>query len=151
MIAASTQESVPIIKETVISNGEAMPQALDEKKESPSADGYIQHEAPMHGIPTLMNGMPPSQVYVDTTMGYHPMAAMESQFHGLGINDAHDSTNLEDSEGNDATGEGSNDEDPVKLFIGQVRILLPRPDVIMLFLSTYHFTNLSFMFRCPSQ
>lgn len=133
MIAASSQEGVPIIKESVMTNGEAMPQPLDEKKESPSADGYIPHEVPMHGIPTIMNGMPPSQVYVDTTIGYHPMAAMESQFHALGMSDAHDSTNLEDSEGNDATGEGSNDEDPVKLFIGQVPKSMSEEDIFPTF------------------
>ncbi len=120
MLSATAQESVPLVKETGIRNVEGMPQPVDEKKESPSADGYNTHEVPIHGMPSILNGMPPSQVYVDTTMGYHEITGIESQFHGFGISDAHDSTNLEDSEGNDATGEGSNDDDPVKLFIGQV-------------------------------
>lgn len=132
MLSAPTQESVALVKELGIMNGEAMPQPVDEKKESPSADGYIPHEIPIHGqgIPPMMNGMPPSQVYVDTTMGYRGMNVIESQFQVLGISDAHDTNNFEDSEGNDATGEGSNEDDPVKLFIGQVsKYVVPMSDV----------------------
>lgn len=142
MLSAPTQESVALVKELGIMNGEAMPQPVDEKKESPSADGYIPHEIPIHGqgIPPMMNGMPPSQVYVDTTMGYRGMNVIESQFQVMGISDAHDTNNFEDSEGNDATGEGSNEDDPVKLFIGQVsKICSPNvgcSDSLLLFSSS---------------
>lgn len=122
MQSATTQSNVPSVKEATVMNGDAMPGApVDEKKESPSADGYIPHDVPMHGVPPMMNGMPPSQVYVHTAMAYHGMAGLDTQFHALGMSDAHDSSNYEDSEGNDGTGDGSNEDDPVKLFIGQVR------------------------------
>jgi hypothetical protein len=113
--------SVPPVKEVTALNGDAMPHVqVDEKKESPSAEGYIPHDPAMHAPLPLMNGMPPSQVYVNTAMGYHGMMGIETQFQSLGMSDAHDSSNHEDSEGNDGTGEGSNEDDPVKLFIGQV-------------------------------
>lgn len=121
MTTTQSSSSVPPVKEVGNMNGETMHhQPVDEKKESPSAEGYIPHEATMLAPQPLMNGMPPSQVYVNTTMGYHGMMGIETQFQSLGMNDAHDSSNHEDSEGNDGTGEGSNEEDPLKLFIGQV-------------------------------
>jgi hypothetical protein len=104
-------------------NGEAMQyQPVDEKKESPSADGYIQHEAPMHPVPpVVMNGgMPPQQVYVNNAMAHHHMAGLETQFQSLGMSEVQDVSH-HDGEGDD-TGEDGNDEDePVKLFVGQVR------------------------------
>jgi len=107
-------------KESIAINGDSMPhQPVDEKKESPSADGYNPSELPsMHGTPQMMNCIPPSQVYVD--MAYRGMSGFDSQFQALGVHDAHDSSNHESSDGNDASGEGSNEEDTVKLFIGQV-------------------------------
>ena len=121
MQATTTDEGVPpATKENGAMNGDSMPhQPVDEKKESPSADGYIASEVPsMHGVPQMMNGMPPSQVYVD--MGYHGIGGFETQFQALAVHDVHDSSNHESSEGNDASGEGSNEEGTVKLFIGQV-------------------------------
>jgi hypothetical protein len=123
-VTTTQSSSVPPVKEVTAMNGDAMPQQVlvDEKKESPSAEGYIPHDPAMHAqLPPLMNGMPPSQVYVNTAMGYHGMVGIETQFHSLGMSDAHDSSNHEDSEGNDGTGEGSNEDDTFKLFIGQVR------------------------------
>jgi hypothetical protein len=126
MQARPTDEGVPTAtKESAAMNGDSMQHLpVDEKKESPSADGYTPSEMPsMHGVPQMMNGMPPSQVYVDTTvMAYHGMTSFETQFQALGVHDVHDSSNHESSEGNDASGEGSNEEDTVKLFIGQVSI-----------------------------
>ena len=125
--ATTTQISnVPPVKEIPVNvmNGEGAMhhpvQVVDEKKESPSAEGYTPHDAAMLASPHLMNGLPPSQVYVDTTRGYHGMMGIETHFQSLGMHDANDSSNHEDSEGNDGTGEGSNEEDAVKLFIGQV-------------------------------
>jgi hypothetical protein len=121
MHAATTEEGLPpATKASGAMNGDSMPhQPVDEKKESPSADGYIASEVhSMHGVPQMMSGMPPSQVYVE--MGYHGMAGFDTQFQALGVGDAHDSSNHESSEGNDASGEGSNEEGTVKLFIGQV-------------------------------
>jgi len=123
MQSATTQINGPSAKEAAAMNGEAMTLVpVDEKKESPSADGYIPQEVPMHTVHPMMNGMPPSQVYVNTAMGYHGMTGLEAQFHSMGMSDAHDSSNNEDSEGNDAAGDGSNEDDPIKLFIGQVSI-----------------------------
>lgn len=122
--AAATEEGhAPVAKENGAMNAESMPyQPIDEKKESPSAEGYLPSEmASMEGATQMMNGMPPSQVYVDTNhMGYHAMMGLDAQFQALGVNDPHDSSNHESSDGNDVSGEESYGEDPVKLFIGQV-------------------------------
>jgi hypothetical protein len=124
MQARTAEETVPpTSKEPGAMDGNSMPHQLqDEKQEITSASGYVVSEAPsMHGAPQTMNGMPPSQVYVDTAiMAYHDMAGFDTQFQTLVVHDTHDSSNHESSEGNDASGEGSNEEDTVKLFIGQV-------------------------------
>lgn len=105
-------------------NGEAMPTpppAVDEKKDSPSADGYM-HESQMHPVAAVaMNGgMPPQQVYVNTSMGHHHgIPALEQQFQSLGMNEAQD-VGHHDGEGPDNDEEDTED-DPVKLFVGQVR------------------------------
>ena len=102
-------------------DGDSMPP--DEKKESPSADGYIPQEGQMHSVPAVaMNGgMPPQQVYVNTAMGHHGMTGLETQFHALGMNEGHD---LEDGDIEDGMDNDDEDgeEDPVKLFVGQVRL-----------------------------
>jgi hypothetical protein len=100
--------------------GNAMPPAVDEKKESPSADGYINNnEVQMHPTPPVAvnGGMPPQQVYVNTAMVHHGMAALESQFHSLGMNEVPPEGH-HDIEGN---GRDDDEEQPVKLFVGQVR------------------------------
>ena len=96
-----------------------MPPAVDEKKESPSADGYLQHEGQVHTLPPVpMNGgMPPQQVYVNSVMVNHGMSGLETQFHALGMNEAQDASH-HDGDGDEATGLG--EEEPVKLFVGQV-------------------------------
>jgi hypothetical protein len=100
-------------------NGDTMPPAVDEKKECPSADGYLQQEAPMHPVPpVVMNGgMPPQQVYVNTAMVHHGMVGLETQFHALGMNEGQDDM-LHDGEDGE---EGNGEDEPVKLFVGQVR------------------------------
>jgi hypothetical protein len=107
-------------------NGESMPPptvAIDEKKESPSADGYL-HDPQMHPVAAVaMNGgMPPQQVYVNTAMGHHHgMAALEQHFQSFGMNGVHDMGHHDhDCEDDDNDGEDTED-DPVKLFVGQVR------------------------------
>ena len=104
-------------------NGDAMPTpppAVDEKKESPSADGYI-HEPQMHPVTAVAinGGMPPQQVYVNTAMGHLP--ALEQQFQSLGLNESPD-VGQHTAEGPD-NDEEDNEADPVKLFVGQVRIM----------------------------
>eukprot|EP00339_Tiarina_fusa_P022428 CAMPEP_0117031000 /NCGR_PEP_ID=MMETSP0472-20121206/22330_1 /TAXON_ID=693140 ORGANISM="Tiarina fusus, Strain LIS" /NCGR_SAMPLE_ID=MMETSP0472 /ASSEMBLY_ACC=CAM_ASM_000603 /LENGTH=357 /DNA_ID=CAMNT_0004739231 /DNA_START=141 /DNA_END=1210 /DNA_ORIENTATION=- len=115
--------------------GEAMQhQPVDEKKESPSADGYIQHEAPMHTAPTVVmaSGMPPQQVYVTTAVAHHHMAGLETQFQSLGMHEVQDVSH-HDGEG-DGTGEDGNDEDePVKLFVGQVPKQMNEEDIFPTF------------------
>jgi hypothetical protein len=103
-------------------NGDTMPPAVDEKKECPSADGYLQHEAPMHPVPpVVMNGgMPPQQVYVNTAMMHHGMVGLETQFQALGMNEGQDGM-LHDCEGDEGGEEGNGEDEPVKLFVGQVR------------------------------
>lgn len=99
-----------------------MQPSVDEKKDSPSADGYVNNEmAPMQPMPPMPvnGGMPPQQVYVNTAMGYHGMAALENQFHSLGMNDMHSAAGPPESSEGD--GEDYNGERPVKLFVGQVR------------------------------
>ena len=95
-------------------------QTVDEKKESPSADGYANGEGvtPMQPMPPMPvnGGMPPQQVYINTAMGYPPMAALESQFHTMTMNDIHHSA--PPSEAGDKEQDG---DQPVKLFVGQVR------------------------------
>jgi hypothetical protein len=113
-----------------VMNGDTMPP--DEKKESPSSDGYLVEQPPMHpGMPT-MNGninMPPQQVYVNTAMGnhhHHAMRGLENQFHSLGMAEGgmsvgHDGSHY-DMDGEEHDGEeGGGEDDPIKLFVGQVR------------------------------
>ena len=127
MTPPNTAPSKPDEQPATMSS-DSIPQPVDEKKESPSADGYMQHEAPMHAVPPMMNGMPPQQVYVNTAMVHHGMMGLEAQFHGLGMNETQEVSNRDDSDGNDHTGEGSNDEEPIKLFIGQVSRILLKPN-----------------------
>jgi hypothetical protein len=120
----ATVTSAPPVKQPPQQmNGEAMPPAVDEKKESPSADGYIQHEPPMQPVPPVaMNGgMPPQQVYVNTAMAHHDMVGLESQFQSLGMHEVQDVSH-HDGEEDEEGAEGNTDEDPVKLFVGQVRV-----------------------------
>ena len=102
-------------------NGDAMPPAVDEKKESPSADGYLPETQQMHpdAAVTMNGGMPPQQVYVNTGMVRHGMPGLETQFQSLGMNDVPDVSH-HDGEGTENDEEG-NEDDPVKLFVGQVR------------------------------
>ena len=101
--------------------GEAVPPTVDEKKESPSADGYLQHEVPMHPVPPVpMNGgLPPQQVYVNTAMVHHGMPALETQFQALGMNEVQDVHH--DGDGDEGGEPGNVGVEPVKLFVGQVR------------------------------
>jgi hypothetical protein len=108
-------------KSPPVMNGDTMPP--DEKKESPSSDGYLVEQPPMHpGMPIMNGNMPPQQVYVNTVMGHqhHAMMALENQFHSLGMAEGHDGSHL-DMEGDDNDGGEGGEDDPVKLFVGQVR------------------------------
>jgi hypothetical protein len=81
-----------------------------------------------------MNGSslpPPRQVYVSEVvggMGHPGMAAIEHQFQSLGLQQEHimgaDHPDATDEHGEDLDGEElegeDNEEDPVKLFVGQV-------------------------------
>ena len=93
---------------------------VDEKKESPSAEGYIPHEDPMNSTSVTNGGMPPQQVYVNTAMSHHHhMGDLDTQFQALGMNDVSHQDGVDEEDG---TGVEGNDEDePVKLFVGQVR------------------------------
>lgn len=106
-------------------NGDTMPPAVDEKKESPSADGYLQQEGPMHPVhPAMMNGgMPPQQVFVNSAMvhPHHGMVGLETQFQGFGIQDGGHESGYHQSDGDEDAEEGNGEETPVKLFVGQVR------------------------------
>ena len=96
--------------------------------EDPAADNNFVHDASTQVTPQMhINGnMPPQQVYVET-MGHHHVQppngvnGLETQFQALGIQPGHDDDNYgeEDTEGNDEGGEG--EDDPLKLFVGQVR------------------------------
>ncbi|CAB9505389.1 Elav-like family member [Seminavis robusta] len=119
---------------------------MQQKPSAPNANGEMPHDddpaadnfvvdsstkvAPqMH---TNMNGnMPPQQVYVENNnmgpnMGPPKVAGLETQFQALGIHGEEGTINnnhepregeVEDSEGNDGA-EG--EDDPLKLFVGQV-------------------------------
>lgn len=102
--------------------GDGLPPSVDEKKESPSADGYIQHDASLHQVPTMpMNGgMPPQQVYVNTMTNHGMTTGLEAQFQAVGIDDVHNVVQQED-EGDEGGDEGDDEDEPVKLFVGQVR------------------------------
>jgi hypothetical protein len=126
-----TTEPVPAANATKappVMNGDTLPP--DEKKECPSSDGYLIEQPPMHpGMPSMNGNMPPQQVYVNNTaMGnhhHHAMMGLENQFHSLGMTEGmsvgHDGSHY-DMEGGEHDGEeGGGEEDPVKLFVGQVR------------------------------
>jgi hypothetical protein len=111
-------------------NNDNMPP--DEKKESPSSDGYlVDQQPPMHpaGIPMpiTMNGnsnnLPPQQVYVNGNHHNAMMNGLENQFHSLGMTEGHaeDSHTLDLEEEDNDGEEGGGEDDPVKLFVGQVR------------------------------
>jgi hypothetical protein len=105
-----------------------------------------QGEAMHHGgtylpqqiLPTEVSGqsMPPLQVYVNAGMhNANGMAGLESQFQSLGMNGPSDHDHLYDLEDDDAGEPIDNDEDeceeePVKLFVGQVRIFLGQQRVV---------------------
>ena len=98
---------------------EKIVQGLDEKKESPSADGFHSHEIPADQIngPSV-EGMPPQQVYVNTTMVQGGLVGLDGQFQSLGIN--------ENRSSGEVLGDGvdtrSDLEAPLKLFVGQVSL-----------------------------
>jgi len=93
--------------------------------------GYAAHSQPVQEIPSQihhqsMNGaMPPDQVYVSADVSseqYNPeLAGLNTQFQSLGIQRGVDNSESTDPE--DLDGEES-EEDPVKLFVGQVRTQL---------------------------
>ena len=125
---------------------------VDEKKESPSADGYIPHESPMHSDPNaVMNGhggMPPQQVYVNTAMAHHHhMADLDAQFQSLGMNGMHDLSNR-DGEDDDVEGEGNDEDEPVKLFIGQVRKIFSRNSMLSAINATHTCRDVYCALRC---
>eukprot|EP00934_Nitzschia_sp_Nitz4_P004564 Nitzschia sp. Nitz4//scaffold2_size372955//85058//86891//NITZ4_000383-RA/size372955-snap-gene-0.69-mRNA-1//-1//CDS//3329546656//4554//frame0 len=132
--AAAVPTAVPApTKQPPAHHGEAMPAPLDEKKESPSADGYNPHEAMMHPQ-AMMNVIPPQQVYVNTAMLHHQMMGLETQFQAMGMNETPEHSNGgDDSEYLDNNGDGSNEEDPVKLFIGQVPKTMSEEDIFPTF------------------
>lgn len=111
--------------------------AVDEKKESPSADGYVNNEAPINPIPPVgvNGGMPPQQVYVNNAMVHHGMPALESQFHALAMNEG-PTVGHHDTEGN---GRELDEDQPVKLFVGQVRFISPDSGGMVLFLKNSYF------------
>jgi hypothetical protein len=85
-------------------------------------DASTQVTSQMH-----MNGtMPPQQVYVES-MGPNKVAGLETQFQSLGIHgddvNTHDNRQDDDDdiEDDDEDEGGDGEDDPLKLFIGQVR------------------------------
>jgi hypothetical protein len=87
---------------------------------------YLQHQL----LPAELNehSMPPQQVYVSAGMHHADgMAGLESQFQSLEMHGPSDHDQLYDLEVDDAGEPIDNDDDeceeePVKLFVGQVRI-----------------------------
>jgi hypothetical protein len=101
----------------------------DPRDEDPAADSFV-HDATSQVPPQMhsnMNGgMPPQQVYVDN-MGQPNVAGLDTQFQALGIQPEegingqgheHDPEEDIEDEGNDEGGDG--EDDPLKLFVGQV-------------------------------
>lgn len=95
-------------------------------EEDPAADNNFVHDASTQVPPqmhTNMNGMPPQQVYVENIAPTN-VAGLETQFQTLGIQGEDGATegnpegDVEHGEGNDEGGEG--EDDPLKLFVGQV-------------------------------
>jgi hypothetical protein len=115
----SASSSPPTTQPTQQLKESEVPPAVDEKKESPSDDGYT-NEAQMHQMPPIPvnGGMPPQQVYVNTAMVHHGVPALEAQFHSLGMNEVQGVGHHE------AEGEENDEDQAVKLFVGQVRLLL---------------------------
>ena len=104
-------------------NGE-LPHEEDPATDTFVTDASTQVPPQMHN--NMNGGMPPQQVYVETMEHHHVQPpngvnGLETQFQALGIQPGHDDDNYgeEDTEGNDEGGEG--EDDPLKLFVGQVR------------------------------
>lgn len=100
-------------------------------EEDPAADKNFVHDASTQVPPqmhTNMNGMPPQQVYVENIAPTN-VAGLETQFQTLGIQGEDGATegnpegDVEHGEGNDEGGEG--EDDPLKLFVGQVSFGFP--------------------------
>ena len=89
---------------------------------------YIQQQNLALDVNGQMNPvMPPQQVYVNT--GMHPsngMDGLENQFQALGMNGPPEHLyDMEDDAGEPTDNdEEESEEDPVKLFVGQVRIFV---------------------------
>ena len=113
----------------------------------PHATDPYAHESevmPHHQMHDAMNGaMPPQQVYVSSVVPGMPPASitgLENQFQSLGFkqedSSGHgtdqltnsgpnsESNNLEETDGEDT------DEEPVKLFVGQVRTLMTKGESV---------------------
>lgn len=96
-----------------------------------------EHHAYEPQIPTqiehAMNGsLPPQQVYVNPAIGMgHPgMTGLETQFQAIGFRQeeatastepSSTQTNPNENDGDDEGDEAEEEDDPVKLFVGQVR------------------------------
>lgn len=78
--------------------------------------------------------MPPQQVYVGSPAMPPEMAGLENQFQSMGMDHADHGEDLEDQEGSDEhADDGDNDEDPLKLFVGQVPKSLSEEDIFPIF------------------
>jgi hypothetical protein len=101
-------------------NGEHQPH-----DEDPAADSFV-HDASTQVTPQMhMNGtLPPQQVYVES-MGPNKIAGLETQFQTLGIHgedgNTHDNRQDDDDVEDEDDEGGEGEDDPLKLFVGQVR------------------------------
>ena len=95
---------------------------VDEKKEGSVADSCKGGESQVNSMTSATsNGVaPPNQAFANAPMVHQGMPALENQFQSMGMNEV---PNVVHHEKEGHSGE-TDDDQPVKLFVGQVRYLV---------------------------
>lgn len=113
-----TQPTAPLV------NGDGV--AVTDGEDSPFQHNGHVHSSKQMNSPDAQNGIPsipPQQVYVGSPVVPPDMSGLDNQFQAMGMSHVDHGEELEDHEGSDEhADDGDNDEDPMKLFVGQVRM-----------------------------
>lgn len=116
--STQTQSLQPQQQEISVGNVHS---SADEKKEGSSGENFKTSEGQAHAMATATsNGVSPNQVFSGSSMVHQGMPALENQFQSMGMNEV---PGIVHDEKEEHSGE-NDDEQPIKLFVGQVRNLV---------------------------